>query len=190
MSTQTIPQTEFETWTIDPVHSRVEFGVRHMMISTVKGTFSELEGTIHLDGDDLSRSSVEVEIDATSLDTGSEDRDQHLRSADFFHVEKHPTLRFVGRTVEPADDGFLITGDLTIRGETREVTLEAEKLGTGTDPWGNPRVGFRAETSISRKDFGLTWNQALETGGVLVGDNVDISLDVQAIPDSDGDEES
>lgn len=177
--------TTSRTWSIDPVHSQVDFGVRHMMISTVRGTFGELEGTIHLDEDDLTNSSVEVSIDAASIDTRNEDRDTHLRSGDFLNVEEHPTLRFKSRSVEPAGDGFVVQGDLTIRGVTREVTLEAEELGRGTDPWGNPRVGFRADTRINRKDFGLTWNQALETGGVLVGDEVKISLEVQAIPAGD-----
>lgn len=177
--------TTSRTWSIDPVHSQVDFGVRHMMISTVRGTFGELEGTIHLDEDDLTNSSVEVSIDAASIDTRNEDRDNHLRSGDFLNVEEHPTLRFKSRSVEPAGDGFVVQGDLTIRGVTREVTLEAEELGRGTDPWGNPRVGFRADTRINRKDFGLTWNQALETGGVLVGDEVKISLEVQAIPAGD-----
>lgn len=182
MSTTT---TTARTWSIDPVHSQVDFGVRHMMISTVRGTFGELEGTIYLDEDDLTNSSVEVSIDAASIDTRNEDRDNHLRSGDFLNVEEHPTLRFESRSVEPAGDGFVVQGDLTIRGVTREVTLEAEELGRGTDPWGNPRVGFRADTRINRKDFGLTWNQALETGGVLVGDEVKISLEVQAIPAGD-----
>ena len=177
------------TWTLDPAHSQVEFGVRHMMISTVKGTFTELQGTLELDEDHIGNSSVEVEIDAASIDTRNEDRDQHLRSGDFFDVENHPSLTFRSTRVEKADDGLRITGDLTIRGETREVTLDAEELGRGTDPWGNPRVAFRAGTKIDRKDFGLTWNQALEAGGVLVGNEVSIELEVQAIPASDGSDE-
>ena len=184
MSTTT-KETGTQAWTIDPVHSQVDFGVRHMMISTVRGTFGELEGTIHLNEDDVTDSSVEVTIDAASIDTRNEDRDGHLRSEDFFDVENHPHLTFNSTSVEEDGDGFLVTGDLTIRGETREVTLEARELGRGTDPWGNPRVGFSAETSVNRKDFGLTWNQALETGGVLVGDKIKISIEVQAIPADD-----
>lgn len=189
MSNATPETRAVGTWTLDPVHSQVEFGVRHMMISTVKGTFTDLRGTLHLDEENAESSSVEVEIAAASIDTRNDDRDQHLRSADFLDAESHPTLRFASTGVEKAGTGLRIAGDLTIRGTTRPVTLEAEELGRGTDPWGNPRVAFRAETRISRKDFGLTWNQALETGGVLVGDEVSIELEVQAIPAGDDSDE-
>jgi polyisoprenoid-binding protein YceI len=180
--------SETTTWHLDPAHSQVEFGVRHMMISTVKGFFTGVEGAIHLDENDLSNSSVEVTIDASSVDTRNEDRDNHLRSGDFLDVETHPSLTFRSRRVEGSLDSFQVTGDLTIRGETREVTFEAEKQGGGTDPWGNQRLGFRGETKVSRKDFGLTWNQALETGGVLVGDEVRIILEVQGVRSEDSDE--
>lgn len=183
MSTST--QAATRTWTIDAAHSQVEFGVRHMMISTVKGYFPGIEGTIRL-GEDLSGSSVEVTLDAASIDTRNKDRDAHLRSGDFFDVEKFPTLTFRSTSVEGSGDEITVVGDLTIRGVTREVTLKAEELGRGVDPWGNPRVGFQARTSISRKDFGLTWNQALEAGGVLVGDEIRISVEVQAIPAQEG----
>ncbi len=169
------------SWHIDPAHSQVEFGVRHMMISTVKGFFTGVEGVIHLDEDDLSNSRVDVTIDASSVDTRNEDRDNHLRSGDFLDVETHPSITFRSRRVEGSLESFQVTGDLTIRGETREVTFEAEKQGGGTDPWGNQRLGFRGETKVSRKDFGLTWNQALETGGVLVGDEARIILEVQGV---------
>jgi polyisoprenoid-binding protein YceI len=182
--TNTTTQT-VTPWSLDTAHSQVGFGVRHMMISTVRGKFTAFEGTIHLDEDALENSSVEIEIDAASVDTANQDRDNHLRSGDFFDVESFPTLRFESRKVEQADGGLRVTGDLTIKDVTREVTLEAEELGRGTDPWGNPRVAFRAETTINRKDFGLTWNQTLEAGGVLVGTDVKISLDVQAIPAGD-----
>ena len=172
-------------WALDPVHSQVRFGVRHMMISTVKGSFQELDGTIHLNDDAFNDSAVEVTIDAASIDTGNEDRDGHLKSGDFLVVEEHPELTFRSTSVEGTPEDFRIHGELTIRGTTREVTLQGEELGRGTDPWGNPRVGFEASTSISRKDFGLTWNQTLETGGVLVGDEVKISIEVQAIPAGD-----
>jgi polyisoprenoid-binding protein YceI len=168
-------------WTLDPAHSQVEFRVRHMMISTVKGFFPGVEGTIHVDDEDLSRSSVEVEIETASIDTRNEDRDTHLRSGDFFDVETYPVMRFRGRRVEGIAERFRVVGDLTIRDATREVTLDGETLGSGTDPWGNERMAFRAETKINRKDFGLTWNQALEAGGVLVGDEVTIVLEVQAV---------
>ena len=172
-------------WTLDPVHSQVRFGARHMMISTVKGSFQDLEGTIHLHEEAFTDSGVEVTIDAASIDTGNEDRDEHLRSGDFLAVEEHPELTFRSTSVEGSPEDFRIHGQLTIRGTTRDVTLKGEELGRGTDPWGNPRVGFEASTSISRKDFGLTWNQTLETGGVLVGDEVKISIEVQAIPAGD-----
>lgn len=168
-------------WQIDPAHTEVEFAVKHMMISTVKGRFGEVSGTITLDEADLSGSSVEVEIDVASIDTRQADRDAHLRSADFFDVENHPKLTFRSRRVEATEGGgFRIVGDLTIRGETREVVLEGAEEGRGKDPWGNEKAGFSARTSIDRRDFGLTWNSALETGGVLVGNEVKITLDVQA----------
>lgn len=182
------PAEKTRTWTLDPVHSEVGFGVRHMMISTVKGSFTDLEGTIHLDEDDFSQSRVTVSIDASSIGTGSADRDGHLRSEDFLDVENHPSITFESTSIEGTPESFTVHGELTIRGETRTVSLEGEELGRGQDPWGNRRVGFKAGTKVSRKDFGLTWNQALETGGVLVGDEIDISIEVQAIPAGNGDE--
>lgn len=180
MSTST--QQGTGNWTIDPAHSQVEFGVRHMMISTVKGYFPGISGTIRLNEENPSASSVEVELDAASVDTRNADRDGHLRSGDFFDVEKYPSLTFRSTLVERSGDDLTVVGDLTIRGVTRSVTLKAEELGRGVDPWGNPRVGFQARTTISRKDFGLTWNQTLEAGGVLVGDDIRISIEVQAVP--------
>lgn len=169
------------TWQIDPAHTEVEFAVKHMMISTVKGRFGEVSGTIHLDEADLSASSVEVDIDVASIDTRQDQRDEHLRSDDFFDVENHPKLTFRSRRVEVGEEGeFRVIGDLTIRGETREVVLEATDEGRATDPWGAEKAGFTAETSIDRRDFGLTYNTALETGGVMVGHEVKISLEVQA----------
>ncbi len=173
------------TWNLDATHTEVGFSVKHMMFTTVRGRFEALEGTVTLDKDNPEGSSVEVTIDAASLDTGVADRDGHLRSGDFFDVENYPTLTFRSRKVEGAfsnpGDSFRVTGDLTIRGETREVTLDATFEGTGTDPWGGTRSGFSAETRIDRRDFGLTWNQALETGGVLVGHEIKIGLNVQAV---------
>ncbi len=183
-TTTTTTSADIRDWTIDAAHTEVGFSVRHMMISTVKGSFPGVEGAIHL-AENFADSTVSVELDASSIDTRNGDRDDHLRSADFFHVEEHPTLTFKSRSVEGSPDSFRITGDLTIRGETREVTLSGKELGRGVDPWGNPRVGFRAETRISRKDFGLTWNQALETGGVLVGDEIQIQIEAQAVPAAD-----
>ena len=185
-STSTIA-SQSTTWHIDPAHSQVEFGVRHMMISTVKGFFTGVEGVIHLDERNLSAAGVEVTIDASSVDTRNEDRDNHLRSGDFLNVETHPTITFRSRSVKGTLDALQVIGDLAIRGETREIAFQAERQGGGTDPWGNQRLGFRGETEISRKEFGLTWNQALETGGVLVGDEVRIVLEIQAILSSDSD---
>ena len=170
------------SWQIDPEHTVVEFAVKHMMISTVKGRFGGVSGTIELDDDDVSRSSVAVDIDAASVDTRVEQRDAHLRSADFFDVENHPTITFRSRRVERTDDdGLRVIGDLTIRDVTREVVLDATELGRAKDPWGGERAGFEARTTISRDEFGLTWNTALEAGGVLVGPTVKISLEVQAV---------
>lgn len=169
------------TWQIDPAHTGVEFAVKHMMISTVKGRFTDVNGTIHLDDSDLAGSSVEVEIGAESIGTGQEQRDEHLRADDFLDVENHPAIKFRSRRVEvDGDDRFQVVGDLTIRGTTQEVILEATHEGRATDPWGNEKAGFTAETTIDRRDFGLTWNAALETGGVLVGNEVRIILELQA----------
>jgi polyisoprenoid-binding protein YceI len=168
-------------WNIDPTHSQVEFSVRHMMFTDVKGSFNGIEGAVHLDAENLAGSSVEVSIDAASVDTRNADRDNHLRSGDFFDVEVFPTLTFKSTAVAGSGDRFQVTGDLTIRGVTKSVTLDAEQLGTGKDPWGNQRAGFRGETKISRKEFGLTWNAALETGGVLVGDDIKIVLELQTV---------
>jgi polyisoprenoid-binding protein YceI len=169
------------TWNIDASHSTVGFAIRHMVFSKVRGRFLKLTGAIRLE-DDLAKSAVEVTIDAASIDTGTEQRDNHLRGADFFDVEKFPELRFKSKRVEPVGTERLrVIGDLTIRDTTREVVLEAESTGRGKDPWGNERLGFAAKTAIDRKDFGLHWNQLLEAGGVLVGDRVEIELDVQAV---------
>ncbi|MFW6078989.1 MAG: YceI family protein [Gemmatimonadota bacterium] len=184
MSTQT-KAGETTTWRLDPAHTNVEFAARHMMITTVKGRFAEVAGVIEMSEDDPSRSSVEVEIDAASIDTRTEDRDAHLRSGDFLDVENHPEITFRSRAIEgspkePGDE-FRVVGDLTIRGTTREVVLDAVFAGRGGDPWGGQRVGFSADTKLDRRDFGLTWNQALEAGGVLVGNEVTIHLEVQAV---------
>jgi polyisoprenoid-binding protein YceI len=188
MSSPTTTETKRQTWTIDPAHSNVEFGVRHMMISTVTGHFTGIEGTFDLDESDFSASSVNVRIDASTIDTRNDDRDAHLRGEDFFHVEEFPAITFESRSVEGTSDNVRIVGDLTMRGTTQRVALEGEELGRGTDPWGNPRVGFKASTTVNRKDFGLTWNQALEAGGVLVGDKVRITVEIQAVPAEEGDE--
>src|SRR5262245_18564161 len=160
------------TWNIDPSHSVVEFSARHIMITTVKGRFRKLKGVIRVDEADPDRSTVEVSIEAESVDTGDDKRDTHLRSVDFLDVENQPHLWFRSRRVEgayaKARDHFKVTGDLIIRGVSREVVLDAVFEGRGRDPWGGERASFSAQTTIDRREFGLTWNQVLEYGGVLV----------------------
>jgi polyisoprenoid-binding protein YceI len=168
-------------WDIDVGHSAVHFWVRHMVISKVHGRFARWSGAIELDAQDLSRSSVEVRIEASSIDTQVADRDNHLRSADFLDVAKHPEITFKSRRVEKANGALRVTGDLSLHGVVREVTLEAEFAGTGKDPWGNERAGFSAKASLDRREFGLVWNAALETGGVLVGEKVEIAIELEAV---------
>jgi polyisoprenoid-binding protein YceI len=178
----TAATTTKTTYAIDKAHSEVTFQVRHLL-TKVRGSFSEFEGTIEYDAQDPERSSVSVTIQAASVDTNEKDRDTHLRSADFFDVEKVATLTFTStRVAGKGGERFDIAGDLAIHGVTKPVTLAVTYLGKAKDPWGNERVAFEAETTINRKDFGLLWNAALETGGFLVGDDVKISLSVQAIP--------
>jgi polyisoprenoid-binding protein YceI len=183
MSTLASPQTATTTWNIDPVHSTAEFKVKHMMISNVKGQFTKVQGVLSLDEADVTNSTIEASIEAASINTREEQRDGHLKSADFFHVEKFPTLLFKSTRVTNSGAGELdVTGDLTIRGVTRHVVFKVEgPTAAGKDPWGNIRRGFSATTKINRKDFGLTWNAALETGGILVGDEVTITLDLQFV---------
>ena len=183
MSTTSTPASTVSTWKLDPVHSVVEFKVKHMMISNVKGQFTGVNGVLTLDESDPAKSHVEATIDAATINTRDAQRDTHLKSADFLDVEKYPTLTLTSKSVKRtgADEGT-ITGDLTIHGVTREVTLQVEgPTPPNKDPWGNTRVGLSATTKISRKEFGLTWNAALETGGLLVGDEVTITLDVQFV---------
>jgi polyisoprenoid-binding protein YceI len=172
-------------WNLDASHSLVEFSARHMMITKVKGRFTELEGTIEFDETDAADARVEVEIGAASITTGVDQRDEHLRSADFLDVGSFPTITFRSRQVEGLSSvpgaSFRVIGDLTIRDVTREVVLEAVFEGTGTDPWGGERASFSASGAVDRRDFGLTWNQALETGGVLVGNDIKLSFEVQAV---------
>jgi polyisoprenoid-binding protein YceI len=169
-------------YTIDPSHSTAEFSVRHLMISNVKGRFGKLSGTVDLDVERPSASTVDVTIDATSIDTREEKRDAHLRSPDFFDVEKFPTLTFKSTSVAKTEDGFTVVGDLTMRGVTHPVTLEVDELSAPSkDPWGNTRVGASAKAKLNRKDWGLAWNAALETGGVVVGDQIKISIDVSLV---------
>lgn len=168
-------------WNFDPAHSEISFRVRHMMFSKVTGFFHNWEGSFEFDPDDPSTAEVAVDIEAASVDTKNDDRDEHLRSGDFFDVETYPKLRFESTDVVPGEgDHFELHGELTIRDQTRPVVLEVDYHGKAVDPWGNDRVGFTATTEIQRKEFGLTWNQALEAGGVLVGDTVEVELNVQA----------
>jgi polyisoprenoid-binding protein YceI len=168
-------------WNIDVGHSAIHFWVRHMVISKVHGRFARWSGALQLDPTDLTKSSVDVSIDADSIDTQVADRDAHLKSADFLDVAKFPRLTFRSKRIEKAGDGYRVTGELTLHGVTREVALEAEFAGTGKDPWGNERAGFSAKTSLDRKDFGLVWNAALEAGGVLVGEKVEITIELEAV---------
>ena len=169
------------TYSIDPAHSRVEFAVKHLGIATVKGSFDTFEGTLELGGD-LASAKAHGTVDVASIETKEAARDEHLRSADFFDAEQYPKLTFASTAVNPIDqDTFEITGDLTLHGVTRPVTLKAEIQGTETDPWGNERVGLEVTGTLSRGDFGMTFNQALGSGNVLVSDKVRLSLDLSAV---------
>jgi polyisoprenoid-binding protein YceI len=171
-----------ERWEIDSSHSSVHFAVRHLVIAKVRGSFVRWSGAVLAPGGDFSKATVDVTIDASSIDTGVAQRDTHLKSPDFFDVAQHPELRFVGTRVEPRSGSDIdVVGDLTIKGVTREVRLHVESHGQANDPWGNVRAAFTAKTSIDRRDFGLTWNQVLETGGVMVGDRIDIEAEIEAV---------
>ncbi|BDV30226.1 YceI family protein [Microbacterium terricola] len=173
-----IPGYKTGTWVLDPAHSEVAFSVRHMMISKVRGAFGVKSGTIVAPENPL-EVRIEASAETASVDTKDEGRDTHLRSADFFDAETHPTIDFVSQGVRVEDGDFLVDGDLTIRGVTKPVTFEVEFGGFGTDPWGNYKAGATAKTVVNREEFGLVWNAALETGGVLVGKDVTITLDLQ-----------
>jgi polyisoprenoid-binding protein YceI len=169
-------------WAVDPTHSSIDFSIRHMMIAKVKGAFKQFEASIEADPEDLTTADISFSVDAASIDTRNDDRDAHLRSADFFDVENHPKLTFKATKIERTGDGeYDVTGDLTIRGVTRSETFKATFEGAGKDPWGNHKAGFSAEGTIKRSDYGLTWNAALETGGVLVGDDVKIHIEIEAV---------
>ncbi|HEX8242673.1 MAG TPA: YceI family protein [Longimicrobium sp.] len=184
--TQTLNETSTATlWTIDAAHTLVEFSAKHMMITTVKGRFTDVKGEIRMDETNPGRSSATAELGVASIDTGVGQRDDHLRSADFLDAENFGEITFQSTKVEGAvdrvGDTFQLTGDLTIRGTTRPVTLEVTFDGRGKDPWGGERAAFSATGRIDRRDFGLTWNQALETGGILVGNEIKISVEAQAV---------
>jgi polyisoprenoid-binding protein YceI len=176
------------SWRIDPAHTAVELAVKHMMFTTVRGRFKDVRGTVRADEEHPENSTVEVEIAAASIDTGVADRDTHLRSADFLDAENHPTLRFRSTRIAGAEmregSRFKVIGELTIRGTTTEVTLDATFEGIGGDPWGGTRAGASARAAIDRRDWGLTWNKALETGGILVGHEVRIEIEVQAVKET------
>ncbi len=169
-------------WQIDPAHSSAEFAVRHMMVSTVKGSFKVLSGTLTVDESNPENSKVDAEIEASSIDTGVPDRDAHLRSPDFFDVAAHPRLTFHSQAVRAqGNDSGTLHGDLTIHGVTRPIAFDVSYIGEIRDPWGKRRRGYSAETSLNRKDFGMTWNQVLDAGGVLVGDKVKVTLNIEAV---------
>ena len=170
-----------QKWTLDPAHSSVDFSVRHMMIANVKGTFQNFSAEIVADPTDLTTAEIEFTVETASVDTRNKERDAHLVSADFFDVENHPTMTFKATNIVKTDEGeYNVTGDLTLCGVTKQETFTVTFEGSGKDPWGNEKAGFSAEGSINRSDYGLVWNAALETGGVLVGDKVKISLQIQA----------
>ncbi|SDG26094.1 YceI family protein [Klenkia brasiliensis] len=169
-------------YVVDAAHTRIGFRARHAMVTTVRGTFGEFEGTAHLDVAEPARSRVELRIDAGSLDTGQPDRDAHLRSADFLDVEQYPEITFVSTGVEQVDDDeYTVTGDVTIKGQTQQVSIDFTLTGSALDPFGNTRVGFEGALALKRSQWGLVWNAALETGGVLVSDKVQLEFDVSVI---------
>ncbi len=176
------PTSTTSAWNIDPAHSAAEFKVKHMMISNVRGKFSGISGVLHRVDADHTQSDLEVSIDTSTVNTQDAQRDGHLKSPDFLHVEKFPAMTFKSTHIEKKGDGFAVAGDLTIHGVSKPVVLNVEEVSEpAKDPWGNTRIGLTATTKINRKDFGLTWNTTLEAGGVLVGEEVGITLDVQLI---------
>ncbi len=172
------------TWKLDPTHTSVEFSAKHLMITTVKGRITDIDGTIRSDEKNPQNSSVEVVLKAASLDTRTDQRDQHLRSADFLDVEKYPEITFRSTRIQGNKESFKMTGDLTIRGVTKPITLDASFEGRTRDPWGGERIGFSASGRFDRREFGLIWNQALETGGVVVGNDIKINLEIEAVATS------
>ena len=178
------PLSHGSEWTIDSSHSSAQFAVRHFMVSTVRGTFGAMSGWVSLDEQDVTKSSVRAEIDVTSVDTREAKRDEHLKGADFFDVEKHPTMRFVSKKVERLDEiHYRVTGDMTLKGVTKQIVFAVEGSPTPiTDPWGNQRLGGVATTTINRTDFGLSYNAVLEAGGVTIGEEVTITIDFELTP--------
>lgn len=185
-TTTTVPSTLTGTYSIDPTHSRIGFVARHAMVTKVRGSFNEFDGAGYFDAEDPTRSNVKLTIKAASIDTRNADRDAHLRGNDFFDMENHPELTFASGTVEQLDaENYRVTGDLTIKGVTKPVTIDFEYTGTAVDPFGNHRVGFEGKTTVNRKDWGVTWNAALEAGGVLVSEKVTLEFEVSAVRTGD-----
>jgi polyisoprenoid-binding protein YceI len=179
MTTATLPIAT--TWTLDPSHTTIEFSAKHLMITTVKGRFTAMEGTVTVPSDSPAAASVDITIQAASVDTRTEQRDQHLRSADFLDVEKFPTITFRSTKIAGSGEQFTMTGDLTIHGTTRSVTLDVTNEGVAKDPWGGTRMGFSATGKIDRREFGLVWSQALETGALLVSNDIKIQIEAQVV---------
>ncbi len=169
-------------WAIDATHSGIDFTVRHMMFAKVRGSFNAFEAQVEADPQDLTTANIRVVIDASSVDTNNDDRDANLKSGDFFDTENHPKIVFQSTSIKKTgDDEYAVTGDVTLRGVTKSETFTVTYEGSGKDPWGNEKVGFSGSGAIKRSDYGLTWNAALETGGVLVGDEIKLNLEVQAV---------
>lgn len=176
-----IPASAADVYNVDPSHSEVSFQIRHM-VSQVRGRFNDFKGTVNLDPANLAKSSVDFRVKATSIDTASPDRDKHLRAADFFDVEKYPEIVFKSTSIKSTGkDAYAVTGDFTMRGVTQKITLPVTFLGSAKDPWGNERAGFETGTTLNRKDYGMNWNTALDNGGVILGDDVKIAINLEAI---------
>ncbi len=169
------------TFNIDATHSGIHFSIRHLVIAKVRGKFTKFSGALQLDEADLTKSSVNVEVDVSSIDTGEAQRDGHLKSPDFFDVGSHPKATFVSKSIKKSGEEYDVTGDFTLHGVTKEIVLRSTFEGKGKDPWGGERVAFGAKTTINREDFGLKWNQALETGGVVVGMKAELEIEVEAV---------
>jgi polyisoprenoid-binding protein YceI len=184
MSTAPVPVTDTLTgeYTLDSSHTRIGFSARHAMVTKVRGSFNDIAGGGYFDAEDPTRSHLEVTIQAASIDTRNADRDAHLRSNDFFDMENHPEIRFVSTAVEPVDDTtYRVTGDLAMRGVTKPITIDLEFTGSAVDPFGNTRIGLEGQVTVNRKDWGITWNAALEAGGVLVSEKATLEFEVSAV---------